>query len=864
MLKYNIYIIIGILLFVIFNNLDTFVCQNPFRDVFVDARDELNKLNKGFYPFMLKDNNVFIDVANDNAIVVKDPPSTMQQNGCGRMVYTPSSTFEGQYPSPDTNQSVLKASCNPGSTERREAAWVKTDPNVIKNDTSFTCNAPSLKVVMFAHGIFVNETLRGMKIPYNMQFFTYINSDNGCFGFFQDYNKVYDLFSKILNPINPHGGVYNSYFNRHDDCESPDTIYHIGMNELSVNHLGGDQMSLSYDNTQDTIFNNMRGTMYPKFGKVYSESEVLIGNIRYSDDIHNIKTHQSLMNKITINIGDFDIYTEYDPSDPKSLFINWALLDRSLRTDFFEEYFSILFEQSSYGPYNTWLCGLSFTSNDQLPGFIDQNIFDNIPFNISSNRDSIVEQITFTIADTDMATRIAQEKKNTFALVKDMCVNVMAIDLLSTNFLQNYSNLVEILFPQINLNDLVATDDPIMYVTSEGIPIRDIYCELPLFCINAYCVAFSNSSDNADLRFHGGNFRGSHVRIVLIEILTQISNRISNRINDIDSENNYGYGYIFEQNINRIGMKLVDYAEIYELEFLLSIDSIENMVKNIPITISRPMLKSFNMLGIFDIWMEWGFQPIQRTMALEYTDIRVECFFILIRIFKQTNGENYDYHNFSCMSNIGSDDDKRNQTKKYNWQFTYPDPLDYTDDDEYMNRLRYKFGPECKMDKCENNTELDELLEGTHFERVPTSAAQELFRYANNVNVPHNNRKPRHKTLKYSRTDNESINISEKLYGDVSKLTIQCKNQPYNKIQINCTQGTQGVDETYDGISTYNHDISIAEANAEIICREKIPNKIYNINDAIIQEMTESEFVLQVASYPHIERRGACSSIASV
>ena len=47
MLKYNIYIIIGILLFVIFNNLDTFVCQNPFRDVFVDARDELNKLNKG-------------------------------------------------------------------------------------------------------------------------------------------------------------------------------------------------------------------------------------------------------------------------------------------------------------------------------------------------------------------------------------------------------------------------------------------------------------------------------------------------------------------------------------------------------------------------------------------------------------------------------------------------------------------------------------------------------------------------------------------------------------------------------------------------------------------------------------------------
>lgn len=839
-MKKIIFILIGILLFIIFNNFDGFsYCQNPFRDTMGNNDNNVQLLNKGTYPILLKDNNI-----------LKWTNSPRPEND---IINT-----KDQINLP--NLSELQVQCNPGDDINAKWNEIPRDTNY---NTSFTCKSPSYyKACIMAHGGFASDYMQ--IIPYNMQFFTYLNNED-CYGW--EWKKNIHYTQVIINKI--FEGNFNTYYNKYDYdniarlvLDYPDLQNYFNRNDLFTDItiiLNGVNTSVS----------NLVKPLLPNFGKVFSENENLNGNLIYTDDYHtsimlntnlftnleNIKfEYNNSINKFNLYIPnniDNDEYRTYNLSQIKSTFIPLKC-----------------------GPYCMNISGIIFTKNSNYeifydmnnPNFVDiQNLFHiDLKFTeiiIHDDYELNKYEVTCNFIPDERYHNIDDLKQKFIDIIdfyiKDMSVDIRLLDLIcpvpkfndigyffsnffDVDYLNGFESL-ERLYPGVNFENIrTFSGENIMEIPG----ITNI-CQVPLFCLNAYQLDFKN----VDGKLIGGEFTGRDVKEILYEILSQIEDYT------FDLDDNYGFGYIYHSNLSKIGIDSDTYNAQYYFDDIVDIikDRLNNLY-NVEYHLDRDdiyNLNDFNFFGLYNLWNRWGFRDINRDLL--YYKIRIDSavFFILIQLFKQTNGEYYDLHNFTCLTGIDDEtNNKRNFTKPYHWQFKYPEIP--------RNRLDYKFGSECELDKCENNRELDERLSVSPFKRVednPSSPYHHaIYRYSNK-NGLENNRKPDHNIINYTRDSSPNFNINiNKTNKNNNSLVLECKTPPNRYVKINCKQG-KDENGKFDGESTYNLDISIAENYADRICNGQLPgyfeitNDTYNELDYHILRDNAQEYMMQIQDY---------------
>lgn len=855
-MKKIIFILIGIFLFIIFNNFDRFSdCQNPFRDTMGNNGNNVQLLNKGTYPILLKDNNI-----------LKWTNSPRPEN---EIINT-----KNQINLP--NLSELQVQCNPGDDINAKWNEIPRDTNY---NTSFTCKSPSHKACIMAHGGFASDYMQ--IIPYNMQFFTYLNNDD-CYkwGWKKNIHYTQVIINKIFE------GNFNTYYNKYD-------YYNIAQLVLDYPDL---QNYFNRDNLFTDITTIVNGENIPisylfkplllNFGKVFSENENLKGNLIYSDDYH---TSMILHTNLFTNLENFEnIKVEYNNSNDKfNLYIPNNIDNDEYRINILD-LIKIHIIPFKCGPYCMNISGVIFTKNSNYeifydmtnPNFIDiQNLFD-IDLKITeiiihNDYELNKYEVTFNFIPDERNYSIDDLKQNFIDIIdfyiQDMSVDIRLLDLIcpvptdggylfSSFFLNDSSNDFEKLrrlYPNVNFENIrTFSGENIMEIPG----ITNI-CQVPLFCLNAYQPVFRNLYG----KLNGGKFTGTDVKDILYEILLQIEN-----YTDLDL--NYGFGYIYHSNLSKIGIDSDTYNAQYNFDDIVDIlkDRLNNLYNEDNLyPLDRDdiyNLNDFNFFGIYNLWNRWGFLNIDRNLS--YYKIRIDSavFFILIQLFKQTNGEYYDLHNFTCLARIDDEtNNKRNFTKPYHWQFKYPEIPSYIGDwqtDEnggyYKNRLDYKFGSECELDKCENNTVLDDRLSDSPFKRVednPSSPYHHaIYRYSNK-NGLENNRKPDHNIINYTRDSSPNFNINiNKTNKNNNSVVLECKTPPNRYFKINCKQG-KDQNGKFDGESTYNHDISIAESYAESICNGQLPGYFENINDTYtelnyhILRDNAQEYMMQIQDY---------------
>lgn len=866
MFKNIIFILIGILLFIVLNNLDGFsYCQNPFRDTMGNNSNNVRLLNKGTYPILLKDNNVlkWTNSRRETEII-----NTKDQNG---------------FPS----LSELQVQCNPGDDTNAKWNVKRSDTNY---NTSFTCKSPSYKACIRVHGHLQRDYIQ--IIPYNMQIFSYLN-DGECYTHLRTTTIDYTLV--IINKI--FKGNFNTYYNKYDF----DNIARLVLDDRDLqNYFNRNDLFTDITDDDDDPISYLEKPIPLNFGKVFSENENLNGNLMYTDDFHtsailntNLFNNLEDMENIIFENHSENIFNLYIPKDKDTYEYQQDILNE-IRLNF------IPFK---FGPYCIDISGLFFNKNPHYEIFYDltnpyfvniQHRFNLIDLDLLTETAYSINnkyQVTFNYED-DPGYSIDNLKQKCNDVIdfyiRDMSVDIRLLDLIcpvptdggysfSSFFNNDYRNgfvKLKRLYPNVP-----GYFENIRTFSGENImEIPDITntCQVPLFCLNAYQPVFTN----LDGKLNGGEFTGIDVKDILFEILLQIENYATTEDAD-DLDLNYGFGYIYNSNLSKIGINLGTYnAQYYSNEGVLGrLKDRLNRLYRSPINVNRDNLINFNLFNMYNLWNRWGFPNISNDLSHIFViQIDSAVFFILIQLFKQTNGEYYDLHNFTCLEGIDPNiNNKRNFTKPYHWQFKYPEIPPYNDDSGgvYKNRLDYKFGSECELDKCENNTELDERLSNSPFKRVednPSSPYHHaIYRYSNK-NGLENVRKPKHNIINYNRDSSPNFNIDiNKTDKNSDSLVIECKTPPNRYVKINCKQG-KDPNGKFDGRSTYNHDISIAEDYAERICNgrgqpvgtARLPGYFENINDNEYEDVGYETLLLNVRGYMDLQTPRVCGARARI
>jgi len=353
--------------------------------------------------------------------------------------------------------------------------------------------------------------------------------------------------------------------------------------------------------------------------------------------------------------------------------------------------------------------------------------------------------------------------------------------------------------------------------------------EIPIFCPSAYSGPNSKDSNykesidpngndygfknkSTTYKLLGGQFTADDVREIITDIVYQVVAKTNEddgtdlhfyteykRISEIMGLSKDGSG---GQDDFADGVFLI-YGSDKEKLFLAR--KSHKFVLNVPEfdgTTNYPEVFLFD--DLMNLWNEWGFPILHEPDHVIYTyTIPADIMFLLLKLFQQTSGERLDIHLLTCLEGnslgcpFGISDQFdypnlwRNKTLEHSWEFDYKDNTKRTD----------KIGPDCAMDKCEDDVTLSDYLDDSLFELEPSS-----------IGIPL--REPRHRTTTYN-IENSNIEIDQNEIPE-TKLLIQCKNQNEIKVPITCKQ------IIYDR-SSFSPDITEAIKHQEIICQNKKP-----------------------------------------